>query len=529
MTFLPIVERELRVAARRRSAFRTRLAAAVAAITLGAWTLWFGADWQSAGGMGMELFRALTSCAFIFCLGAGPLFTADTLSAERREGTLGLLFLTDLHGYDIVLGKLAGAAVPALFSLLAILPVLALPLLLGGVSLAQFGGMALALGNALFLSLALGMVVSVWCQEARSALAMTVFLLFLLCVCVPVVGRALAPTAPFAFGLPFIIATPVTALGSVLDAQFALSNPAFLASLLGTQAMAWLALLGASRAVPHGFHERPVRRADGSWQAIWHQWNFGNAAQRRRFRRHLLEQNPVCWLASRNRLKPLLLYWLVGLSLVVWLAGGWLFSHDWWNWSMTVAVALFLQAPLKWLMASEASQGWAEDRKTGALELLLTTPLTVPEMLHGQMRASWRLFARPVLAVLVTEIVLLAVGTRFSGGNWDMAGAALVAMVVFVWDLHALRWVGAWQGLVKPKPNQAFAGAVWRVLVLPWVLFLTLLFLVGARELNWTWIVWLFVCGATNTYFTLVAREELHHRFRQLAAETFSERRAEPI
>ena len=38
--------------------------------------------------------------------------TADSLSAEKREGTLGLLFLTDLRGYDVVLTPTQRAALP---------------------------------------------------------------------------------------------------------------------------------------------------------------------------------------------------------------------------------------------------------------------------------------------------------------------------------------------------------------------------------------------------------------------------------
>jgi len=66
-------------------------------------------------------------------------------AADRRHdqrgtprGTLGLLFLTDLKGHDIVFGKLAASSVNALYSLLAIVPVLGLTLLFGGVSGTQF-------------------------------------------------------------------------------------------------------------------------------------------------------------------------------------------------------------------------------------------------------------------------------------------------------------------------------------------------------------------------------------------------------
>ena len=51
------------------------------------------------------LFTVLNAIAFIFCLLAGVFLTADCLSEEKREGTLGLLFLTSLKGYDVVLGK----------------------------------------------------------------------------------------------------------------------------------------------------------------------------------------------------------------------------------------------------------------------------------------------------------------------------------------------------------------------------------------------------------------------------------------
>jgi ABC-type transport system involved in cytochrome c biogenesis permease component len=100
MTVLPIVERELRVAARRSS------------------TYWSG-------------------LMFLYCLGHGRRSTADCLSEEKREGTLGLLFLTDLKGADIVLGKLAATSMRGFYGFLAVFPVLAIPLLLGGITWAR--------------------------------------------------------------------------------------------------------------------------------------------------------------------------------------------------------------------------------------------------------------------------------------------------------------------------------------------------------------------------------------------------------
>src|SRR5262245_47263996 len=133
MTFLPIVERELRVACRRRGSYWMRVGAALVALLLGAWMLLW-THFGSQRRLGLGMFVALSVVAFLYALLAGLRTTADCLSEEKREGTLGLLFLTDLKGYDIVLGKLAATSLNVFYGLLAILPIMAVPLLLGGVA-----------------------------------------------------------------------------------------------------------------------------------------------------------------------------------------------------------------------------------------------------------------------------------------------------------------------------------------------------------------------------------------------------------
>src|SRR5437660_12391720 len=133
MTFLPIVERELRVASRRRSTYWVRFFLALGALVL--WFFLFVSSGNSAvSPRGKMLFVALGFLALSFGLLAGMFLTANCLSEERREGTLGLLFLTPLRGYDVVLGKLMANSLPAIYGLLAVLPLLALPLLMGGVT-----------------------------------------------------------------------------------------------------------------------------------------------------------------------------------------------------------------------------------------------------------------------------------------------------------------------------------------------------------------------------------------------------------
>src|SRR5208282_5460474 len=169
MTLLPIVERELRVAARRTGVYRSRclIPGLVILLILLEWIFTPFVLLPSA--MGQLVFGILYCLAAAVCLFEG-FRTADSISEERREGTLGLLFLTDLRGYDVVLGKMAGAALAALQGLAATVPVLGLPMLLGGVVPSEYWRMTLALLNILFVSLCAGIFVSSISREQQKAL-----------------------------------------------------------------------------------------------------------------------------------------------------------------------------------------------------------------------------------------------------------------------------------------------------------------------------------------------------------------------
>src|SRR5882762_4511324 len=144
MTFLPIVERELRVKARQKITHRFRLGGALIAMLLVMFMLFMGAAFSSPQTMGQPTFHTLAWLAFSYCLFEGARNTADCLSEEKRAGTLGLLFLTDLKGYDVVLGKFMATSLNSFYGLLAIFPPLALPILLGGVTGSEFWRLALA-------------------------------------------------------------------------------------------------------------------------------------------------------------------------------------------------------------------------------------------------------------------------------------------------------------------------------------------------------------------------------------------------
>ena len=127
--------------------------------------------------LGHTVLSALGVATLGFCMLAGLLLTAGSIASERQGGTIGLLFLTDLKGYDIVLGKLAAHSINVFFGLLAIFPVLALPLLMGSVTGLEFSRLLLVFGTTLFFSLSLGLAASAMTDDPRKALGWALLLM----------------------------------------------------------------------------------------------------------------------------------------------------------------------------------------------------------------------------------------------------------------------------------------------------------------------------------------------------------------
>src|SRR5215212_3850174 len=170
MRFLTVAERELRAAARRKATHRVRWLTALIFFGVLVWLLGL-MDGFTRRGAAVNVFQAYSVLCFFYCIVIGTAVTADGLSAERREGTLGLLFLTNLNSAEIVAGKFCSMALTAVYGLAAILPMLALPMLMGGITLAYFWKTVLALVVTTFFSLSAGFVASVICRRQFLAIA----------------------------------------------------------------------------------------------------------------------------------------------------------------------------------------------------------------------------------------------------------------------------------------------------------------------------------------------------------------------
>jgi hypothetical protein len=529
MKLLPIVGRELRESSRRRGTYWLRVRVAFQAVAIGI-VAYFINLFNPARKLGTVLFWGLGGVSMLFCLLAGRRSTADCLSQEKREGTLGLLFLTDLKGYDVVLGKLAATSVTGLYALLAVFPVLAVPLLTGGMTSSEVERMVVALTNTFFFSIAIGIFASAINREYRAAMAAN-FLLWLALVGAPVacgIGLALRfPGSPF---LPaFFYSCPIFSFYLSADTIYTMGPANFWWSIGVTHGLAWVLVLLACWIVPRTWSDKPARAPSPHWRWRDLGWyiSYGNAARRTAFRKQALDANSYFWHAARARLKPLHVWLFLVLSGAWWICCWLKNGHIWLDEVTFVATAVFLNSTFKLWITLEAGQRLGEDRRSGAFELLLATPLTVADILRGQWLALRRQFFKPLLVVIVLESVFIAALHR---AHKIEALTVTVVLLLLPFDVAALSWVAMSAALRSKSQTQAAVVAVARILVLPWVVFglvhATTAALYWLALLSWEPTVrfemaqWLGIAVAVDLIFGLQAWWSLRHDFRRLATQT---------
>ncbi len=534
MKVFPVVERELRAASRRRGTYWVRFVAAAVAIIIAAWILLLTRESGQSDQISKSIFISLSIFAFIYCLFAGVRNTADCVSEERREGTLGLLFLTDLKAFEVLFGKLAATSLNSLYGLVAIFPVLALPLLLGGMTLEQYGVMLLVLLNTLFLSLAAGLCISTFVQGERAAMSLTVALMTFLCVGWGIMGWLLIERLLGLSGQAeqwwteavFGWVSPIYGFAELLDSldQAKISDNVWVSLLVG-HITAWLLVFIAQWKLPRIWQDKADTIRGLQWKQRWKLWSHGTSAQRFSYRSKLLDESPTFWLGSRNRLKPVIVWGVLGILGMLWLWGLVENPNDWMDEGVHIITGLILTTVLKIWLAIEAAHRFNHDRQSGALELLLSTPLEVSEIIRGQFQALKRQFLWPTMLVLVVHFLFI-LSEKASGGivTWWLG-----AMAMLVADMFAISYIGMWLGLNNRYATRASGATLARVLVLPWLMiigFFTFIALVGrfaswGRFENLFITIWLMAGLGVNLFFGLRAWHGLQEKLRDLAASRF--------
>ena len=205
-------------------------------------------------------------------------------------------------------------------------------------------------------------------------------------------------------------------------------------------------------------------------------------------------------------------------------------DNDWWELAALMAVLFPVHAFLKLWAALEAPRQFFADQRSGALELLLTTPLDLPGLVRGRLLAHRRQFLGPTLAVATGEALLILrqfFGHPNEGDNLLFLLFGLAHLGTLLFDVITLGWVGNWLGL-SVRGNRSTVYAVLQILVLPWAIWIVAFPAVAfairpalSNQINWamvTVLAWMALMFANNSFWLRRARRGLLGRFRETAA-----------
>jgi ABC-type transport system involved in cytochrome c biogenesis permease component len=147
-----------------------------------------------------------------------------------------------------------------------------------------------------------------------------------------------------------------------------------------------------------------------------------------------------------------------------------------------VLVAGFLiHCFIKISMAVDASKAFSEDRRSGLLELVLTTPMNSDEIVRGKILALKRQYMMPMVLVLLIDAILLISGIPYpkTGDFWMLLFAGGCGVGFLIADLYVMAWAGLWFGLKTNNTWRAVRHTVVSVLVFPWCIWLMCMALLG--------------------------------------------------
>ena len=457
MNFLPIVERELRVAARRPATYRIRVLMALLPIGVAVFMgFLFSLSNKSPSQMGQWLFIGMSVVAW-YCTLGGAIVTMDCISSEKREGTLGLLFLTPLRSHDIVAGKVVAHGIRISVGMLAMVPVVLTPLLLGGVSWQEAARVTLTLGNTLFLSLCVGVFVSAMCRSQRAVA-------FWMAVCLLVIGES--PVVGLVLGQKFglnepiwvlVVPSPTYAMFMSFDLSrmwLAKYGDYYWLSMFCTHLLGWLFLLLACHVLPKKWQDTGDGFSNKAGHGFLARLKYGSPETRLRHRRTGLAINPIYWLATRGTAGARFSWIISATGFVVFLLWASWNGFFWLDvWSAVLFVFFFKVGGLKTGVAVGAGLPVMMGRKDGTLELLLTTPVTTQEFVQGLFRAARDQDVGSLCFMLLADVLLWLTGRSQSGatGVWDLLWLSLVVLMFA--DLAPLRWAALMVVAKEKKPG----------------------------------------------------------------------------
>lgn len=134
----------------------------------------------ASGFMGRFLFQAMALLMMTAVVMVVPGVTALSIVGERERQTLSLLQVTQLSPFQLILGKLSSSLSYFLLLLVAVAPIMALPLLFGGMSFGDvFAALAIMIATAIMIG-SVSLAISARARSSRGAVAGSYVFAFLI-------------------------------------------------------------------------------------------------------------------------------------------------------------------------------------------------------------------------------------------------------------------------------------------------------------------------------------------------------------
>lgn len=474
MNAWPVISRELQTAGNQIGTYWLRVAGGGIVLAAGVPAIAAGATGLS--NRGGQVLGFLNSLLFTAIWILSPILAADCISRERREGTLGLLFLTPLTPASIVIAKGFVHALRTASLLLAAVPVLTMCLLIGGVSHMDILRMFFLDSTALLVALSTALMASSSGKQRTRVMAMALILslgsgfLFIHIHHLALFGQTQdlanawgAATGAFgSWSQPSIPSRIWTVLPNGFTVQTATSRPFFgtipggtavtglravttaLAFFVGAILLLLFVLWSSARQL------RAIALADAPTQRQqWWLKRFCRPIIARGFlrskMRRALNRNPIGWLQQYSW-NARLTKWGWCLSVVVFQCLM-LFNANWGQsyvlWEVFAAFCLLAG------IAFTASNSFASERQSGALELILVTPLCVSQIIGGRLRG--------IVGQFLPGFLVWALIWLFCDPVRDIKGHLLIlaitnsivtALIGLYFSLRQMHFLAAWLATV---------------------------------------------------------------------------------
>lgn len=472
---LPLLAKELNEQAAQKRTYVIRFMYA-ALLFVGACALFYGNFLQGGGGsasglgQGRRMFESLVGLQFWSIYLFVPAISCGCLAAEKERNTLGLLLITSLTPWQIVLQKLLGRLVPMLTFVILSFPLMAIAYSFGGIAEAYLWSGIMLLVLACLQAAALAVMCSAWYSTTVEALIGNYLIFLVLYFVLPWGwGRWLFENASDATLGTTLVRASFSVLmigGFLVAARFFVETRAFVPPRN--------VLLGIFHALDRFFNE--ANTVTGGIVLV----KDGEP---------LPGKEPVAWRETTKRSLGTFRYLfrvLVALelpllvvcqSLQTFTPGG----PD--TAKLTTLLYVF------WCLAGamitvHAGSVITAERTRQTLDVLLATPMNGAEMLRQKLSGVWRLI-RVLQVPFVTIFAFEWWWHRESDFRWFVLLLSLVSAVLYP---HVLAWVALWVGLRVRSQIKAVVGTmalvgVW--LFVPTAIRAVLVQILGIRPPLW--------------------------------------------